>query len=81
MRKNFNRIINHNITDAGWLGPIQKSIIKFMKTKNYGDKNESDPLKDSSGPKTLSGAALFSTENLTPKEEEKLVEFLRFLRS
>jgi len=32
-------------------------------------------------PKTLSGAALFSTENLTPQEEEKLVEYLRFLRS
>jgi transcriptional regulator with XRE-family HTH domain len=44
-------------------------------------KNNSDSKINGSGPKTLSGAALFSTENLTPREEEKLVEYLRFLRS
>jgi transcriptional regulator with XRE-family HTH domain len=33
------------------------------------------------GPKTLRGAALFSTEKLTSEEEEALAEYLAFLRS
>ncbi len=36
--------------------------------------------KTEEGPKTLSGAALFS-EKLTPQEEEGLAEYLAFLRS
>jgi len=51
---------------AGYAGPVKSSP---------------DSKKDSFGPKTLLGAALFSTENLTPAEEEQLVKYLRFLRS
>ena len=36
--------------------------------------------KSTEGPKTLAGAALFSQEKLTPEEEEKLAEYLAFLR-
>jgi transcriptional regulator with XRE-family HTH domain len=36
--------------------------------------------KKSDGPKTLAGAALFSLEKLSPEEEEKLAEYLVFLR-
>jgi HTH-type transcriptional regulator, competence development regulator len=32
------------------------------------------------GPKTVAGAALYSQEKLTPEEEEKLAEYLAFLR-
>lgn len=32
-------------------------------------------------PKTLAGAALFSTEKLTPNEEQELAEYLKFIRS
>jgi transcriptional regulator with XRE-family HTH domain len=32
-------------------------------------------------PKTLAGAALFSTEKLTADEEQKLAEYLNFIRS
>lgn len=32
-------------------------------------------------PKTLAGAALFSTEKLTPDEEQELAEYLKFIRS
>jgi len=32
-------------------------------------------------PKTLAGAALFSTEKLNAEEEEKLAEYLNFIRS
>lgn len=39
------------------------------------------PKKDNDGPKTLSGAALFTTKNLTPEEEEQLSKYLGFLRS
>ena len=39
------------------------------------------PKADSSGPKTLQGAALFSTKDLTSEEEEKLAEYLHFLRN
>lgn len=36
--------------------------------------------KSAEGPKTLAGAALFSQEKLTSEEEEKLAEYLAFLR-
>ena len=36
--------------------------------------------KNTEGPKTLAGAALFSQEKLTPEEEEGLAEYLAFLR-
>ena len=36
--------------------------------------------KKSDGPKTLAGAALFSQEKLSSDEEEKLAEYLAFLR-
>ena len=32
-------------------------------------------------PKTLAGAALFSTEKLTPEEEQQLADYLNFIRS
>jgi transcriptional regulator with XRE-family HTH domain len=32
-------------------------------------------------PKTLAGAALFSTEKLTPDEEQQLADYLNFIRS
>jgi transcriptional regulator with XRE-family HTH domain len=38
------------------------------------------PRKESTGPKTLAGAALFATADLTEQEEEKLMEYLQFLR-
>ena len=39
------------------------------------------PKKNSSGAKTLAGAALFATKDLTPQEEEELMSFLEYLRS
>lgn len=39
------------------------------------------PREKSKGPKTLTGAALFTTEDLTPEEEEGLAKYLQFLRS
>ena len=36
--------------------------------------------KNTEGPKTLAGAALFSQAKLTPEEEEGLAEYLAFLR-
>ena len=41
-----------------------------------------DPKPRESGrPKSLAGETLFSQENLTVQEEEKLVDYLRFIRS
>ena len=37
--------------------------------------------EEKQGPKTLSGAALFSEGNLTPDEEEELARYLQFLRA
>jgi HTH-type transcriptional regulator, competence development regulator len=37
--------------------------------------------KPAKAPQTLAGAALFSTEKLTPEEEEQLAQYLQFLRS
>lgn len=37
--------------------------------------------KAATSPQTLAGAALFSTEKLTPEEEEQLAKYLQFLRS
>jgi transcriptional regulator with XRE-family HTH domain len=37
--------------------------------------------KHGDGPQTLAGAALFSQKQLTPEEEEKLAEYLAFLRA
>jgi HTH-type transcriptional regulator, competence development regulator len=37
--------------------------------------------KKKSGAQTLLGAALFSEKELTPEEEQKLAEYLQFLRS
>ena len=37
--------------------------------------------KKPDGPKTLAGAALFSLQKLTPEEEEKVAEYLAFLRA
>jgi len=37
--------------------------------------------KQGDGPQTLAGAALFSQKKLTPEEEEKLAEYLAFLRA
>lgn len=37
--------------------------------------------KNVQGPKTLAGAALFSQEKLTSEEEEKLADYLAFLRT
>jgi HTH-type transcriptional regulator, competence development regulator len=38
------------------------------------------PVKRNTGPKTISGDALFS-QALTPSEEEQLVDYLAFIRS
>lgn len=46
----------------------------LMETAGYVQRKKTD------GPKTLAGAALFSQEKLTPEEEEKLAEYLAFLR-
>jgi hypothetical protein len=37
--------------------------------------------KAATSPQTLAGAVLFSTEKLTPEEEEQLAQYLQFLRS
>ena len=47
----------------------------LMKYAGYADTKTED-----SGPKTLAGAALFSTSELTPKEEEELMDYLGYLR-
>ena len=39
------------------------------------------PKPRESGPKTLAGAALFSDEDLTPEEENAIMDYLNFLRS
>jgi HTH-type transcriptional regulator, competence development regulator len=46
----------------------------LMESAGYLHRQKSD------GPKTLAGAALFSQAKLTSEEEEKLAEYLAFLR-
>ena len=49
----------------------------LMEAAGYVERKD----KAATSPKTLAGAALFSTEKLTPKEEEQLAQYLQFLRS
>src|SRR6266850_1953104 len=46
----------------------------LMDSAGYVQRQKAD------GPKTLAGAALFSQQKLTAEEEEKLAEYLAFLR-
>jgi transcriptional regulator with XRE-family HTH domain len=50
---------------------------KMMEAAGYVD-----PKPQAKGqPKSLAGATLWSQQNLTAQEEEKLVDYLRFIRS
>jgi len=48
----------------------------LMEEAGYLQKRKTDD-----GPKTLAGAALFSQQKLTSEEEEKLADYLTFLRT